>query len=125
MPIIYAPTVRTNRLNVVRDAINAAATPGVLQIGTANMAAVLASIPLTDPVSVSGDVLTLLSAAETEQASGTGTAAAARIRDGDGNDVATGLTVGTSGTDVIVDSTNVTTGQNITVNTATITHPST
>lgn len=125
MSVIYSPTVRTNRMTQVANAVNAGAGPGVLQIGDAGFANVLAEIPLTDPVSVSGDVLTLLAAPDTVQASASGTAAAARVRDSDGNNVVTGLTVGTAGADVIVDSVNFTAGQNVTANSATITHPST
>ena len=122
MSVVYNATVKNTRMNAVRDAINAGSGAGVLQIGTAAMAAVLASIPLTDPVTVSADVLTLLAAPGTIAASGTGTAAAARIRDSDGNDIVTGLTVGTSGTNVVLDSTSVTSGQDVTINSATITH---
>ena len=122
MSVTYSAAVKTSRMQVVRDAINAGSGPGVLQIGTAAMAAVLASIPLTDPVTVSGAVLTALAAPATVAASGSGTAAAARIRDSDGNDVVTGLTVGLSASDVLVDSTSVTSGQDVTANSATITH---
>lgn len=122
MSVTYSAAVKTSRMQVVRDAINLGSGPGVLQIGTAAMAAVLATIPLTDPVTVAGAVLTALAAPATVAASGTGTAAAARIRDSDGNDVVTGLTVGTSATDVIVDNTNIATGQDVTANSATITH---
>jgi hypothetical protein len=80
MTVVYNATVKNTRMNAVRDAINAGSGAGVLQIGTAAMAAVLASIPLTDPVTVSADVLTLLAAPGTIAASGTGTAAAARMR---------------------------------------------
>lgn len=122
MSVTYSAAVKTSRMQAVRDAINAGSGAGVLQIGTASMAAVLATIPLTDPVTVSGSVLTLLAAPSTAAAAGAGTAAAARIRDSDGTDIVTGLTVGTSGTDVIVDNTNVANGQDVTINTATITH---
>ena len=122
MSVTYSAAVKTARMQAVRDAINAGAGPGVLQIGTAAMASVLASIPLTDPVTVSGAVLTALAAPATVAASAAGTAAAARIRDSDGNDIVTGLTVGTSAADVIVDNTNIANGQNVTANSATITH---
>ena len=87
------------------------------------MAAVLATIPLADPAgSVSNGVLTFTMPQSDTSADGTGTAAAARIRDSDNNDVVTGLTVGTSGTDVILDSVSITTGQTVTINSATLTH---
>ena len=51
------------------------------------------------------------------------TAAAARIRDSNGNDVITGLTVGTvgSGADIIFESVSFNVGEIITLNSATIT----
>jgi len=56
-------------------------------------------------------------------ASGTGTAAAARFKDSTGTIVADGLTVGTSGTDVIIDNVSIASGQTVNLNSATITHP--
>ncbi len=52
----------------------------------------------------------------------TTTAAAARIRDSNSTDIITGLTVGTSATDIILDNTSINTGQTVTINSATITH---
>lgn len=122
MAVNYAAAVKTSRMQVVRDAINAGSGPGKLRIFTAAYASLLADVPLTDPVTVAADVLTLLAAPSTIAAGNTGTAAIARIVDSDNNMVAEGLTVGTSGTDVVLDSTNVTSGQDVTINTATITH---
>jgi hypothetical protein len=122
MAVNYAAAVKTSRMQAVRDAINAGAAPGKLRIFTAAYASLLAEINLTDPVTVAADVLTLLAAPGTAAAGNTGTAAIARITDSDDNMVAEGLTVGTVGTDVILDSTNITSGQDVTINTATITH---
>jgi hypothetical protein len=56
-------------------------------------------------------------------ADATGTAAAARIRTATGGtDVVTGLTVGTSGTDIVLDNLSINVGQQVTINSATITH---
>jgi hypothetical protein len=55
-------------------------------------------------------------------ADGTGTAAAARIRTGADGDVVTGLTVGTGSEDIVLDSTSITTGQTVTISSATISH---
>lgn len=122
MAVNYAAAVKTARMQAVRDAVNAGSAAGKLEIGTTGMASILATISLTDPVTVSADVLTLLAAPATAVAANSGTAAAARIRDSDNNNVATGLTVGTSGTDVVLDSTSITAGQDVTINSATITH---
>jgi hypothetical protein len=56
-------------------------------------------------------------------ADATGTAAAARIRTAPGGtDIITGLTVGTSAADIILDSVSITAGQTVTITAATITH---
>lgn len=126
MGVIYASGVRTSRMQQVLDAIDAGAAAGKLEIGTAGMASVLATIDLADPAgSVSGDVLTLTTPQSDTSADNSGTAAAARIRDSDDNDVVTGLSAGTSGTDVVLDSTAITAGQTVTINSATITHNTT
>lgn len=122
MSVTYAAAVKTARMQAVRDAINAGAGPGKLEIGTAAMASVLATVLLTDPVTVAGAVLTLLASPSTDAADNSGTAAAARVRDSDDNDVITGLTVGLSGTDVILDDLTITAAQDVTINSATITH---
>jgi hypothetical protein len=122
MAVTYAAGLKTTRMQAVRDAIDAGAA-GKLEIGTAGMAAVLVTITLADPAStVSGDTLTLAGTPKSGTASGTGTAAAARIRTSADADVVTGLTVGTSGTDIILDSVSITSGQTVTINSGTIQH---
>lgn len=123
MSVAYNTTVKNARLQVVADAIDQGSGAGVLQIGTTGMASVLASITLADPCgSVTGGVLTFDMPQSDTSADNTGTAAAARIRDSDGTDIVTGLTVGTSGSDINLDSTSITAGQTVTINSATITH---
>lgn len=124
MAVTYAMDVKTDRMQAVADQIDAGSGAGVLQIGTTGMASVLAEITLGDPCgTVSGAVLTLSGFPRSDtSANATGTAAAARIRDSDGNDVITGLTVGTSAADIVLDSTSITTGQEVTISSATITH---
>lgn len=124
MPVVYSNTAKTNRMTAVRDTIDGGTGPGVLQIGTAGMATVLAEFTLNDPCgTVSGSVLTLSGFPKSDtSANATGTAAAARIRDSAGNDVITGLTVGTTGSDINLDSVSITAGQTVTINSATITH---
>lgn len=124
MAVVYSNTAKTNRMTAVRDTIDGGAGAGVLQIGTTGMATVLAEFTLNDPSgTVSGSVLTLSGFPKSDtSANATGTAAAARIRDSSGNDVITGLTVGTSATDIILDSVSITTGQTVTLNSASITH---
>jgi hypothetical protein len=124
MAVTYSATAKTNRMTAVRDTIDAGAGPGVVQIGTAGMATVLAEFTLNDPSgTVSGSVLTFSGFPKSDtSANATGTAAAARIRDSVGNDVITGLTVGTSAADIILDSTSITSGQTVTLNSFTVTH---
>lgn len=124
MAVTYSTTAKTNRMTAVRDTIDGGSGAGVLQIGTASMATVLAEFTLNDPSgTVSGSVLTLSGFPKSDtSANATGTAAAARIRDSSGVDVITGLTVGTSAADIILDSVSITTGQTVTLNSASLTH---
>lgn len=127
MAVVLRASLRTAIMTAIRDDIDSGAGPGVLQVGTAGMASVLAEFTLTDPCgTVSGDVLTFDFDPDISDtsANATGTAAAARIRNSNGDDVVTGLTVGTSGTDIILGSTSITLGGTVTIATGTLTHPS-
>lgn len=121
MAVTYTTAVKNARLDAVTTAIG---TTGVLQIGTTGMGTVLATISLANPAApaASGAVLTFTMPKSDTSADATGTAAAARIRTGGGTDIVTGLTVGTSGSDINLDSTSITAGQTVTINSATITH---
>lgn len=125
MPVTYSAAAKTARLNGVVSTIGA---NGKLKLLTA-ADAVIATIPLAATAgTVSGDVLTFSDAngatagISNVAASAQGTIAKAIITTAADVTVVSGLTAGTSGTDVIVDNTNVNVGQNIQVNTATITH---
>lgn len=123
MAVTYPNNVKAARMTAVRDLMDAGSGAGKLEIGTAGMAAVLATIPLSDPAgTISAGVLTLSGFPKSDTADASGTAAAARIRDSDNNDVITGLTVGTSGTNIVLDSVNITTGQTVTINSAVFNH---
>jgi hypothetical protein len=124
MAVTYTTAVKNARMTAVRDQIDLGAGAGVLQIGTTGMATVLAEITLNDPSgTITNGILTLSGFPKSDtSANAAGTAAAARIRDSVGTDVITGLTVGTSGTDIILDNTNIAAGQTVTINSATITH---
>lgn len=123
MAVTYTTAVKNARLDAVTTAIG---TTGVLEIGTAGMGSVLATIALGNPAAAgaSGGVLTLSGFPRSDtSADASGTAAAARIRTASGGtDIVTGLTVGTSGSDINLDSLSITAGQTVTVNSATITH---
>lgn len=125
MAVTYTTAVKNARLDAVAAQIDGGAGAGTLQIGTSGMGTVLATITLNDPCAsaAASGVLTFSGFPKSDSsADGTGTAAEARIRDSNSTNVITGLTVGTSGTDIILDSTSITTGQTVTINSATITH---
>lgn len=121
MAVTYTTALKNTRLDAVVTAIGAS---GKLEIGTAGMGTVLATITLDATAgTTSGGVLTFSGFPKSDSsADATGTAAAARIRTSANADVVTGLTVGTSGTDVVLDSTSITSGQVVTINSATIAH---
>lgn len=124
MPVTYPNAVKIARMAAV---VTQAGTTAVLEIGTAGMATVLATISLGNPIAgaaTGAGVLTLSGFPRSDtSADATGTAAAARIRTATGGtDIITGLTVGTSGADIILDSLSITTGQTVTLNSAVITH---
>lgn len=134
MSVVYATTLKTNRMQLVADLIatkvaaasTGSATAGQLVIGTASLSGgtgVLATIALSaTPGTVSGAVLTLSGVPLSITASGSGTAALAELRNNAGTTICSGLTVGTSGTDVILGSTTITAGQTVTITSGTITH---
>lgn len=127
MPVVYSTTVKNARMTAVRDQIDAGGAAGVLEIGTANMATVLATITLgysgASTGTISNGILTLAGFPRSDTAAdAAGIAAAARIRTSAAADVITGLTVGTSSADIIVDNTNINVGQLVTINSAVITH---
>lgn len=121
MAVIYTTALKNTRMT---DVVTAIGANGKLEIGTAGMGTVLATITLDATAgTVSAGVLTFSGFPKSDtSADASGTAAAARIRTSANADVVTGLTVGTSGTDVVLDSTSITAGQVVTINSVTITH---
>lgn len=123
MAVTYNTATKNARMQAVADNIDGGSGAGVIEIGTAGMATVLAQITLADPCgTVSGGVLTFSGFPRSDSsANATGTAAAAVIKASDGTVVVSGLTVGTSGTDIILDTTAIDTGEVVTLNNASIT----
>lgn len=102
--------------------VNAIGATGFLKIGTAGMALLLAMIPLANPCGVvNAGVLTFTVPDTDPSADASGLAASATVNDGT-NDIITGLTVGTVGTDLIVPSTSFVATQTVTLILASITH---
>ena len=123
MAVNYSTTVKNSRLTVVRDAIDGGPAAGTLEICTATYASVLVTVTFSDPCgTVSSGVLTFSGTPIAATAGNTGTAAIARIKDSTGTVVCDGLTVGTSGTDITVNTTSVNSGASVSVTSATITH---
>lgn len=134
MSVVYQTTLKTNRMQLVSDLVatkvaaasTGSATAGQLVIGTASLSGgtgVLATIALpTTPFTISGAVATLQGTPLSIAASATGTAALAELRNNAGTTIASGLTVGTSATDIILNSTSITSGQTVTITSGTITH---
>jgi hypothetical protein len=127
MAVNWNAATQTSRMNASLTIIDANASPATLEIGTTGMAATLVTITLGDPsFSVGGAppncALTMVGVPKSGTATGAGTAAAARIKDGGGTAIVTGLTVGTSGQDINLNSTTISIGQTVTITAGTITH---
>ena len=134
MTVNYNATVKTNRMNTARAAIDSqtfnaptgAGAAGKLVIGTSGLSGatgVLVTLPLSNPCgTVSGSVLTI-SGTPSANATAGGTAAKAEFRTNADVTVVDGLTVGTSGSDINLTTTTIANGQTVTLNASgTITH---
>lgn len=124
MAVTYTNAVKIARMAAV---VSQAGATAVLEIGTAAMGTVLATFALNNPIAgaaTGAGVLTLSGFPKSDTtADGTGTAAAARIRTATGGtDIITGLTVGTSAADLILDNLSIVAGQTVTINSAVLTH---
>ena len=125
MAVNYSASLKSTRMTAVITAIDAGSGPGTLEICTASYDSILATITLADPsFSESGGVITMLGMPRSDtSADNTGTAAIARIKDSTGTVVISGLTVGTSATDIILNSVSITAAQTVSVTApSTITH---
>lgn len=124
MAVTYNTNVKNSRLNAVRDAIDAGAGPGTLEICTAGYATVLAILTLSDPSApnASGGVLTFNAITQDSAADNTGTAAVARIKDSSGTVVIDGLTVGTSGANINLNTVSIVANDIVQITSASITH---
>jgi hypothetical protein len=120
----YNTTLKNTRMT---DVVTAIGATGFLNIYTAGLALLLATIPLANPAgTVSGGVLTFSGTPLTESsANASGTAAAANVTTatgGTGTIVISGLTVSSTSGDIVLSSTNIVAGQPITITSAAITH---
>lgn len=125
MAVTYSASLKNTRMTAVLNAIDADAGAGTLEIGTTGFASTLVTFTLTDPAgTVSGDTLTIDCDPDISvSATNSGVAAEARIKDNSGDIVISGLTVGTSGTDLIISpSTTITSGQTVNLVSLSIQH---
>lgn len=129
LALSFSGTVRNNRLTALRDAIDGGTGAGLWRIydgsrpstcGTATT--MLAEITLQDPCgTVSSQVLTFSGTPLSDtSANATGTASWFRIVDSSGTCCVDG-NVGTSGSDLNLNTTSITSGVQVTVSSATIT----
>lgn len=118
MALGYATTLRNTRLNAITTAIDAGAGAGLLRIYDGSRPAtggaattLLAELTFSDPSSAaaSSGVLTFNAITEDSSANATGNATWARIVDSTGAFVMD-ADVGTSGTDIIINSTSISAG---------------
>jgi hypothetical protein len=118
MAVTYATAVKTARMTATRDHF----ANGTLEIMTSGDA-VLATFGLDAAGgTISGAVWTLVLDASTVAAGATGTAAKAQVKNSGGTANLTGLTVGTSGSDINLYNLSIASAQNVTLSSATITH---
>lgn len=121
--------VRNSMLNAIRDAIDAGAGAGLLRIYDGSRPAtggaattLLAELTLSDPCAAgaSSGVLTFSAITTDSSANATGTATWGRIVTSAGAFVLD-CSVGTSGTDVILNTASIVSGASVSVTSATIT----
>lgn len=125
MPVVYSSAAKSARMQAVADLIDSGVGAGSVEIGTVGMSTVLATLALVEPCgTVSGAVLTLdfdPDIADTS-ADNSGTPAEACIKNGSGAIVVSGLSVGTSAADIILDSSAIYAGQTVTLTSGSLTH---
>jgi hypothetical protein len=123
MSVTYSTTLKNTRMNDVVSAIDTGG-PGYLEVGDAGMVHVLSTIHFNTVCgTVSSGVLTFSGTPLVDSsAARTGTAAAAEVFSGGNTLVISGLTVGTSGSDINLSSTSIVAGQSVTITSATIQH---
>lgn len=123
MPVNYVTAVKNTRMTAVLNAIDAGSGAGKINIYTTGYSSLLVSIALADPSgTVNSGALTLAGMPKSGTGTAAGNAAIARILDSTDTVVAEGLTVGTSGTDIVIDNVNIAVGQNVNITAGIITH---
>lgn len=123
MAVTYRSTLKDTRMNAVKTDIDSGGAAGSIEIGTTGMGTVLAVLPLSYPCgTVTSGVLTFSAITSDSAADATGTAAEARIKNSAGTAIVTGLTVGTSGANINLNTTSITTGGAVSLSSGALTH---
>lgn len=130
MAVNYRDFVKADRMDAVLAALDRAASPARLVIGTSaftpgTSTGILVAIIFNQPCGAVTDwTLNFTGLPKLGTAIGTGTAANAELRDGDGAIIVSGLTVGVagSGANIIINSTAISSGQTVEVTAASIVH---
>jgi hypothetical protein len=122
MAIVYNTTLKNTRMT---DVVTAIGTAGFLNFYDVSNT-LLATLPLGNPAgTVSAGVLTFAVPLTESSAIASGTATHADVSTatgGTGTKVITGLTVSSTSGDIVLSSTNLVSGQPVTVTSAAITH---
>lgn len=118
MAVTYNALVKTPRMTATRDHF----ANGTLEIQTAADAVLVTFGLSASGGTIATDTWTLVFDASTVAATATGTAAKAVIKTAGGLAHITGLTVGTTGSDINLDSVSITSGQDVTLSSATLQH---
>jgi hypothetical protein len=128
MAVNYTTAVKQSRMAAVVTAIGAAgllklfAADGTTLLATFTLAATAGDTSTTPGVLILNDQNGATTGILNTTASAAGTATLAKIQTSASADIITGLTVGTSGTDLVLDNNVLANGQAITITTGTITH---
>jgi hypothetical protein len=119
----YAAALKSARMQAVIDAIDANIEPAFMELGTAGVATVMVTITLDDPsFTEASGAITMNGMPKSGTALVAGSLVEAHIRDGGGNVIISGLTVGLSGADIILDFVDLILNQTVTISHASIAH---
>lgn len=122
MAFSYATVLEDLRMTDIITKLDAQSGVATLEIGTTAFASILVTISLQKPsFTEAARVITMAGVPLSGVAGNSGTAAVARLKDSAGTVWVNNLTVGTSATDIILNSTSITAGQTITISSGTIT----
>lgn len=118
MAITYDTAMKAASMTAKRDE----AADGTLEIMASDDTVLVAFGLSATGGSISGDTWTLAFDASTVAATASGTAAKAQIKDSAGTARITGITAGTSGSDINLDHASITSGLEVAISNATVQH---